>query len=341
MALELLQHQTGRPATCLALGIAVGVLLIDVFTPAEMAPQMLYVMSVLVAAWSQRERTIWVVALTCSILTVLGVILSPPGFDFSIILFNRITGIVLIWLTAGLAWQYRRTQDRLCLVNKELETRVEQRTQELSRAFDEREQLNRNLHDDILQSLYAVGLQLEASQPPSQQEPAGAVAIIDQALRQLKLAMQQIRTYIAGPQPINEETQPFDMALAALVQTMTLAHGPRLRLTIEPGLSNNVSREHAESTLLIVREALSNCVRHSRAQQGLVAATNQNGGLRIEIEDDGVGFDQEEARKNGHGVANMVARAKAIGAEFSILSRPGHGVRIALHVLPRPRSVRS
>lgn len=340
MALEILQHQTGRPATCLALGIAVAVLLIDVFTPAEMAPQMLYVISVLVSAWSQQARTIWIVAFTCSILNVAGLVLSPPGFAPSIIVFNRTTGILLIWLTAGLAWQYRRAQDRLHLVNKELELRVEQRTLELTRAFDEREQLNRNLHDDVLQSLYAVGLQLEASQPPSQQEPAGAVAHINQALRQLKLAMQQIRTYIAGPQPISEATQAFDAALAALVQTMSIAQGPRLSLTAEPGLSDSMPAEHAEPILLIVREALSNSVRHSHAQEGFVTAQKQNGALRIEIHDDGVGFDPDTVRKDGHGLANMAARAKAIGAEFTIASRPGQGVRLVLDLpLPQRRSL--
>jgi len=341
MTPERVRDQPDVPAFWIALAIAAGVLLLDVFTPHEMPAQMLYVLCILVSVWSQHERTLWGVAILCTVLTVLGPFLSPPSFDLSVILFSRTTEIVLIWLTTVLVWQYRRTQDKLRLLNKQLEARVAQRTQELSRAFDEREQLNRDLHDDILQSLYAVGLELEAGRPPSQNDP-GAVAVhIDQTLHQLKHVMQHIRNYIADFHPSSHDTQPFDMALAALVQDMTLAQGPHLRLTMDPGVSDSVSPEHTESVLLIVREALSNCLQHSRAQQGFVTVQRQNSVLRIEIQDDGVGFDPDAAKKDGHGLANMAARARAIGAEFTILSWPGHGVHIALDFPLQQRSVRS
>ncbi|MEK6526260.1 MAG: ATP-binding protein, partial [Nitrospirota bacterium] len=143
---------------------------------------------------------------------------------------------------------------------------------------------------------------------------------------------------IAGPHPSSQETQLFDVALAALVRDMTLAQGPHLRLTMDLGVSDSVSPEHTESVLLIVREALSNCLQHSRAQQGFVTVQRQNSALRIEIQDDGVGFDPDAAKKDGHGLTNMAARARAIGAEFTILSWPGHGVHIALD-LPLSKGV--
>ena len=322
----------------IALTIAAVVLLIDDYTPQEMPPQFLYVLCVLLAVWAQRERTIWGIAVLCTFLTFLGSYLSPPSFSMSIILFNRFTAIVLIWLTAVLVWRYRRTQDTLRLSNKELEARVARRTQELSQAFDEREQLNRDLHDDVLQSLYAVGLELEAGRPSRFNDPGGVIGHIDQALHQLKHVMQQIRNYITGFHPSSLDT--LDIALAALVKDMTIAQGPHLHLTMDPGLSDSLSPEQTESILLIVREALSNCIRHSRAQQGFVTAQGQNGTLLIEIQDDGVGFDPDAARKDGHGLANMAARARAIGAEFKIVSWPGHGVHIALDLPLQQRSVR-
>ena len=336
MTTELGQHQSDVPVIGIALAIAVAILLLDTFTPQEMPPQMLYVLCILASIRSHHERTIWAMAILCTGLTVLGSYLSPPTFDLSVILFNRITAILLLWLTAVLVWQYRRNHERVLVLNKELEARVEQRTQELSRVFEEREQLNRNLHDDILQSLYAVGLNLEASHPPQTTDFPQLTAPINQALNQLKLVMRQIRNYIAGPQPARDEGQPFDVALATLVLSMTLAQGPHLRLTIDPGLSDSVSREQAESILHFVREALSNCLRHSHAQQGFVTAQRQNGFLRIEIQDDGVGFNPDAARKDGQGLSNMSARARALGADFKIVSCPGHGVQIALD-LPLPQ----
>jgi len=338
MPTESAQEQSRIPAVPIALAIAAVVLLIDDYTPQEMPPQFLYVLCVLLAVWAQHERTIWGIAVLCTFLTFLGSYLSPPSFEMSIMLFNRFTAIVLIWLTAVLVWRYRRTQDTLRLLNKELEARVARRTQELSQAFDEREQLNRDLHDDVLQSLYAVGLELEAGRPSSRNDAGGVIGHIDQALHQLKHVMQQIRNYITGFHPSSQET--LDIALAVLVKDMTVAQGPHLHLTMDSGLSDSLSPEQTESILLIVREALSNCVRHSRAQQGFVTAQGQNGTLLIEIQDDGVGFDPDAARKDGHGLANMAARARAIGAEFRIVSWPGHGVHIALDLPLQQRSVR-
>ena len=338
MTPERVQDRPNVPVFCIALAIAAGVFFLDVFTPHEMPPQMLYVLCILVSVWSQHERTLWGMAILCTVLTVLEAFLSPPSFDLSLILLNKTTGILLIWLTTVLVWRYRRTQDTLRLLNKELEARVARRTQELSRAFDEREQLNRDLHDDVLQSLYAVGLELEAGRPSSRNDAGGVIGHIDQALHQLKHVMQQIRNYIAGFHPSSLDT--LDIALAALVKDMTIAQGPHLHLTMDPGLSDSLSPEQTESILLIVREALSNCVRHSRAQQGFVTAQGQNGALLIEIQDDGVGFDPDGAKQDGHGLANMAARARAIGAEFRIVSWPGHGVHIALDLPLQQRSVR-
>lgn len=324
------------PATSIALVIAAMVLLVDAYTPQEMPPQYLYVICILLTAWSQHERTLWWMTALCSGLTVFGSYLNPPMFDFYIILFNRSIALILFLVTALLVLNYRRAHEQLHRLNRELDARVADRTRDLSRVFEEREQLNRDLHDDVLQSLYAVGLRLEAGRSAPQADPAGLTALVAQTLEQLKLTMKQIRSYIAGPQPAHEEQPPFDTALPALVQSMTIGTGPQLRVDMEPRLAAHLSHEQAESILLIVREALSNCLRHSKASEGVVTAQRQNGALRIEIRDDGVGFDPAAMQQASHGLANIVARAKAIGADLQIVSQPGQGVCIAL-ALPLPQ----
>lgn len=320
----------------IALAIAAAVLAIDVYTPQEMPPQYLYVLCILLTVWSPRKQTLWWMATLCTILTALGAYLSPPTFDFYIILFNRSIAVVLFLATALLVQNYRRTHEQLHQLNRELEARVEDRTRELAHVFAEREQLNRDLHDDVLQSLYAVGLRLEAGRAAQQADPTEAVGRIPQVLEQLKLTMKKIRSYIAGPQPAREEQPPFDAALPALVQSMKIGTGPQLRVDMEPRLAAHLSHEQAASILLIVREALSNCLQHSRAHEGVVTAQRQNGALRIEIRDDGVGFDPAAMQQASHGLANIGARAKAIGADLQIVSQPGQGVRIAL-TLPIPQ----
>ena len=318
------------PVLPVALTIAAAVLLVDVYTPQEMPPQYLYVLCVLLTAWSPRERTLWRMTALCISLTLLGAYLSPPTFDFYIILFNRSVGIVLLLATALLVWKYRRTQDALLLLNRELEARVEDRTRDLAHAFDERDELNRNLHDDVLQSLYAIGLNLESSGRSPQYGPIDPEGPRARALQQLTLVMQKIRGYIGGqPAP---DVLPFDQALSSLVRDMTTESGPRFTCEVDKSLAYCLPASQAEPLLLIVREALSNCVQHARARRASVTARCHNGAIRVEVQDDGVGFDPAGAKAGGHGLVNMAARAQQVGAAYQCHAKPGAGVRVVIEL---------
>ncbi len=318
------------PVVPISLAIAAAVLVVDVNTPQEMPPQYLYVLCILLTIWSSHERTLWWMTALCISLTILGSFLNPPQFDFYIILFNRATAMILFLATALLVRRYRHTYDQLHFLNRELEARVEDRTRELSHAFQEREELNRDLHDEVLQTLYAIGIHLEASGRSQQYGPIEPEGPRARALQQLTLVMQKIRSYIGGqPAP---ETLPFDRALSALIRDMTPVNGPRFNVEIEKGLAYCVPTAQVEPLLLIVREALSNCVRHARAQRGTVTARCHHGVMQIEVKDDGIGFDPAGAKPGGHGLANMAARAQQIGATYQLLTTPGQGVRVVIEL---------
>ena len=318
------------PVVMIALAIAAVVLSIDIYTPQEMPPQYLYVLCILLTVWSQRAQTLWWMTTLCTFLTMLGAYLSPPSFDFYIILFNRSIAVILFLATALLVQAYRRTHDQLQSLNQELEARVEDRTRDLSSAFAEREDLNRNLHDEVLQSLYAVGLHLESSGRSEQYGPIQPDGPRARALQQLTLVMRKIRGYIGGePSP---ETLPFDRALSALVRDMTPVNGPQFSVEMDKGLAYGVPLAQVEPLLLIVREALSNCVRHAHARCGTVTARCYNGVMQIEVRDDGIGFDPAGAKPGGHGLVNMAARAQQIGAGYQLLTMPGQGVRVVIEL---------
>lgn len=318
------------PVAAIALAIAAAVLIIDVYTPQEMPPQYLYVLCILLTAWSPRERTLWWMTALCTGLTILGSYLSPPEFNFYIILFNRSTAIILFLATALLVRAYRRMHEQLRELNQELEARIEDRTRDLSHAFQEREELNRNLHDEVLQSLYAIGLHLESSGRLQQYGPIEPDGPRARALQQLTLIMRKIRGYIGG-QPV-PAALPLDRALSDLIRDMTTENGPRFTFEVDKDLASTVSTAQTEPLLLIVREALSNCVRHAQARHGTVAARRHNGVMRIEVRDDGVGFDPAGARHGGHGLANMAARAQQIGATCRLEARPGEGARVVIEL---------
>lgn len=332
MSAQIAGAQNNLPALSIALGLAVGVFILDSLTPRGMAPQMLYAVAILVSVWTYNQRIVKLLAWLCTVLTVAGFLVGS-GDPSEISIFNRVVSIGLIWLTAVLALLYMRTEERLRLVNLNLEQLVEERTAALTQVMKQRERLGRDLHDDVLQLLYAAGLNLKTAVPPMKTCPPDVAGQIRHTIGELELAMQHLRDYIAGPRTPTDSEPPVGVALANLVQKMTVADRPRFSLNLQPGLSAVfLSRAKTEDVVHIVREALSNCTRHSRATQGLVTVQRDNGMLQIEINDDGIGFNPDDAKRDGHGLANMAARAEEMDGMLTIVSSPGQGTRVMVQV---------
>jgi two-component system NarL family sensor kinase len=331
--------QNNLPALSIALGLAGGIFILDFMTPRGMAPQMLYAVVLLVSVWTYNQRLVKLLAWLCTVLTVAGFIFGS-GDPSEISIFNRVVSIGLIWLTAVLALLYMRTEERLRQVNLNLEELVTARTAALLFAVEQRERLGRDLHDDVLQLLYAAGLNLKTAVPPLKTCPPDVAGQIRHTIGELELAMQHLRDYISGPQPTVDGEPPVGVALANLVQSMAVAGRPQFNLNLQPDLSAVLlSRAKTEHVVHIVREALSNCARHSQATQGLVTVQRNNGMLQIEINDDGVGFNPDDARRDGYGLANMAARTEEMGGTLTIVSSPGQGTRIMVQV-PYEETVR-
>jgi signal transduction histidine kinase len=91
-------------------------------------------------------------------------------------------------------------------------------------------------------------------------------------------------------------------------------------------------RSDRQHLLHVAREALSNTIRHARARSARVSVEETVAAVRMEIADDGVGFDTSTASAGGRGLQNMASRARQIGATFDIHSAPGHGTRVTLAV---------
>jgi signal transduction histidine kinase len=104
---------------------------------------------------------------------------------------------------------------------------------------------------------------------------------------------------------------------------------------VDPLAADRLNPKQATHLLHISREAMSNSLRHSQAQTTIVSLQNQDGRIRLEIKDDGTGFDTNETSPSGHGLRNIAARARELRARLEITSRPGGGTRVILDI-PRP-----
>ncbi|MDA2910888.1 PAS domain-containing protein [Nitrospiraceae bacterium AH_259_D15_M11_P09] len=219
---------------------------------------------------------------------------------------------------------------------KRAEEALRERERELRRLLEEREQMSRDLHDGIIQSIYAVGLGLDECRRLIHHDATASAERVEEAITNLNSVIRDIRQYLTGPQPMKMNGQEFKSALTSLVEQIGNGHMPRFSLDIDEAAADQVTAEEAPHLLYIAREAMSNCLRHSRARRAVVSLQTHDGGVRLQVEDDGVGFEVQAADTRGHGLRNIEARAVTMRAQLQIESERGRGTRVVLHV-PKER----
>jgi len=203
--------------------------------------------------------------------------------------------------------------------------------QHLRRLFDERERLVRDMHDNIVQAIYVTGLNLEGIELLIQQDPIRATAEVAKTVADLNGVIRDIRRYIdRSPEQIG--VPPLRDSLAQLIESSRPNSEPRFRLKVDAAADSQLTPDEAEHLLQIAREAMSNSRRHAHAKHGTVSLGLSDDGVTLEVSDDGDGFDPAARKHVGSGLSNMERRAQQIGARFEVISSPGKGTRIVLHI---------
>ena len=198
----------------------------------------------------------------------------------------------------------------------------------------ERDRIGRDLHDGIIQSLYAVSLSLEDVPEIMTTSPAEAEGRVDAAIDSLQSSIRELRNFIYGLRPETLDGTDVPAGIVALAEQFRYNTLVEVDLNIDLEAGRDLSREHGAELLQLVREALSNAVRHAKAHHLAVTFRRDDDGATLEIADDGVGFAASSPAAAGHqGLGNMRGRADAIGASLRVDSATGKGTRIIV-VLP-------
>ena len=200
----------------------------------------------------------------------------------------------------------------------------------LGQSLEERVQLGRNLHDNICQTLYAVSLTLEGLRP---KVPAGGADIpqrLDQCIAELRRLNREVRTYIQALEPDTVHRQPFHEALEFMLAAQPFPEGTRLVRNVDAEAAASIAPERAPDVVNILREAISNSLRHGRARTITVHARCDERTVVLAVQDDGAGFAPGGVGPGGHGLGNMEARAAALGGAVQVVSAPGKGTRVLL-----------
>lgn len=210
-----------------------------------------------------------------------------------------------------------------------------ERVQSLVR-LEERDRIGMDLHDGIIQSIYAVSLHLESAAEQAEESPLAVRRDLDKAIDDLNKVIRDIRNYIFDLRPQVSRVGDLRQALTELVQEVKVNSLIEAELEVEGEVEDELVRLDEDQALAlfhIVQEALNNVVKHSSASAVRVKLGLERGALHLTVVDNGVGFDLEAQRdRQRHGLRNMMDRARSLGVELRIESAEGRGTQIALEL---------
>jgi signal transduction histidine kinase len=198
---------------------------------------------------------------------------------------------------------------------------------------EERERIAKDLHDGVIQNIYAVGLALEDLPELIDTDRAEMLARIDRAIDALHVTIRDIRNFILGLRPELLDQRDLVGSLVALAQEIRLNSLIEIDTAIDPAAAAALPESTRAPFFHIAREALSNTARHSHATRAVIALRVDGGTVTLEIGDNGVGFAPDQERPSTHqGLANMTERAARHGGRLTIESSVGAGTRIIVTV---------
>lgn len=200
----------------------------------------------------------------------------------------------------------------------------------LNQSLEARAGLGRDLHDGMIQSLYAVGLTLESVRGLLKENPSEADRRLEQCRKNLNDTIREVREYITGLSPDRLQRTGFTQALESLLNELSAGSSVSFDIKVDDEATSLLAPEQVTETLQIAREAVSNAIRHGGASMITLRLHKSDREICLLVQDDGTGFDTTRRREGGHGLGNMHARAKRVGAATTISSQPGEGTRVVV-----------
>ena len=197
---------------------------------------------------------------------------------------------------------------------------------------DERERISRELHDGVIQVLFSIGMGLESARMLLRDHPDRAEVRLDNAIDGIDGAIRELRNYIFQLRPQQAAAMGLSRGLVELAREFEINALVRPNVVVASNVDARVPAEYVPDLLQVVRELLSNVAKHASATTVTVTVEVDDASLRLQVADDGVGFDAGADLHVGRGMDNVRERAEALGAALSVDSRPGAGAAVTLDV---------
>src|SRR6266540_4153329 len=191
--------------------------------------------------------------------------------------------------------------------------------------LEDRERIAKELHDGVIQALFAVGMGLQGTagmvkDPDLEARMENAVGDIDRVIRDL-------RNYIFGLRPGILADRQLDQAIHQLAAEFEDRTGVVTVVEVDPEIASELTGK-AGDLIQLVRESLSNVGKHAKAATCRVSLRRGEGGGVLEVDDDGTGFDPDAVAGVGQGLGNLRDRAMSLGGTLEVESAEGEGTTV-------------
>ena len=197
---------------------------------------------------------------------------------------------------------------------------------------EERKRIARELHDDICQRLAVHALQINSLRRNMARNHVALQRRLDQLEKDAAEIGNALRDFSHQLHPVMLEEFGLVAAIRDFCAKTAAQYGLKLELNLEPDRLI-VAPELAISLFRIVQEAFSNVAKHARASCVRVTLNQDNAGLLLCVEDDGVGFEAAEVPPSmGFGLISMKERARSFSGVLQVDGKPGHGTRISVEI---------
>jgi PAS domain S-box-containing protein len=192
----------------------------------------------------------------------------------------------------------------------------------------ERDRIAMDLHDGVMQDVYAVALGLELSLSGTGESTSADARVVERSIGQLHEVIRSIRSFIFDLRP-RQFTGSLPEGLSNLAEEF--AQNSQIATTADVDIDLDLDETTATVVYHIAHEGLSNIRKHASAETVHMTLKRLDGEVEMVITDDGKGFDTSVAPPEGHhGMRNMATRARAIGASLELQSEAGKGTSLRL-----------
>jgi signal transduction histidine kinase len=191
----------------------------------------------------------------------------------------------------------------------------------------ERRRLERNLHDGAQQRLVSISLALRLACARLDADPAAAREALEGASDELTLAMEELRELARGLHPAILTQRGLAAAIHVLAQRAPLP----VQIAAVP--DDRLPEPVEAAIYYLVAEALTNVAKYARASAAVVRIAHQDGGVIVEISDDGIGG---ATPTEGSGLRGLMDRVEALAGQLHLQSPPGEGTQLTAEIPCQP-----